>query len=94
MAGRDTGWRWGAVFAVLVLLAVPWFLWRDATVVAGLPVWIWWHVAWMFVAAATFAAFADRAWGMGIGDAGNGGSGEAGGGPGDPPTGTAAGEDG
>ena len=66
MTDRTDRLLWGGAFAVLVALAVPWFLWRDATVVAGLPLWVWWHVGWMVVAAATFAAFADRAWGLGI----------------------------
>ncbi|AHG04559.1 hypothetical protein HALDL1_13905 [Halobacterium sp. DL1] len=54
---------WGVVFAVLVALSIPWFLWRNATTVAGLPVWLWWHVAWMGVTAAAFALFARRDWG-------------------------------
>ena len=74
MTDRTAGLPWGAAFALLVALAVPWFLWRDATVVAGLPAWVWWHVAWMVVAAATFAAFADRAWGLGV-ETGRGGGG-------------------
>ncbi len=54
---------WGVVFVVLVVLAIPWFLWNDASIVAGLPVWVWWHVGWMVVTAAAFAAFARRGWG-------------------------------
>ena len=57
---------WGAAFALLIALAVPWFLWRNDTVVAGLPVWLWWHVGWMALTAAVFALFANRAWGIGI----------------------------
>ncbi|MFC6725172.1 DUF3311 domain-containing protein [Halobium palmae] len=53
---------WGAVFALLVALAVPWFLWRDAQVVAGLPLWLWWHIAWMGLASVAFAAFARTGW--------------------------------
>ncbi|WP_336036433.1 DUF3311 domain-containing protein [Halobacterium yunchengense] len=60
-------WRsalgWGIVFVVLVAFAIPWFLWNDASMVAGLPVWLWWHVAWMLVTAVAFAAFARRGWG-------------------------------
>ncbi|CQH59835.1 DUF3311 family protein [Halobacterium hubeiense] len=54
---------WGIVFVVLVALAIPWFLWNDASMVAGLPVWVWWHVGWMVVTTAAFAAFARRDWG-------------------------------
>lgn len=54
---------WGIVFVVLVAFAIPWFLWGDETMVAGLPVWIWWHVAWMGVTALVFAVFASRDWG-------------------------------
>lgn len=57
---------WGAVALVLVALAVPWFLWGDSTVVAGLPLWLWWHVGWMTLTAGVFAVFARTAWGVGV----------------------------
>ncbi|WP_073307070.1 DUF3311 domain-containing protein [Halobaculum gomorrense] len=61
---------WIAAFALLVAFAVPWFLWRNATVVAGLPLWLWWHIGWMVLASATFYAFArGGAWERGV-DAG------------------------
>lgn len=63
MASR-TAVAWGIVFVVLVALAIPWFRWRDATMVAGLPLWLWWHVAWMLLAACAFALFARRDWGL------------------------------
>jgi len=53
---------WATVAFVLVALAVPWFLWRDATVLAGLPLWIWWHVGWMALASVVFYVFTKRAW--------------------------------
>ncbi|MCG1003872.1 MULTISPECIES: DUF3311 domain-containing protein [Halobacterium] len=55
---------WGIGFVVLAALAIPWFLWDDASMVAGLPVWIWWHIGWMVVTAAAFAVFARRDWGL------------------------------
>ncbi|WP_240729956.1 DUF3311 domain-containing protein [Halalkalirubrum salinum] len=58
---------WIAVFAILVAFAVPWFLWGDATVIAGLPVWLWWHIGWMAVASVVFWAFTNRAWDRGMG---------------------------
>ena len=57
---------WGVALLGVVALAVPWFLWRSATVVAGLPVWLWWHIGWMVVAAGVFYAFGQRAWGLGV----------------------------
>lgn len=63
--GRET-YGWVVVAAVLVALAVPWFLWRSNVVLAGLPVWLWWHVGWMVLAAFAFRTFARRAWGLGI----------------------------
>ncbi|NUB89561.1 DUF3311 domain-containing protein [Haloterrigena sp. SYSU A558-1] len=57
---------WTAVGTVLCALAVPWFLWGDSTVVAGLPLWLWWHVGWMGLASVVFWLFAQRAWGIGI----------------------------
>jgi len=64
MASRTKSYLWGAVFAVLMALAIPWFLWGNDTVVAGFPVWLWWHIGWMGVAAVTFAAFARDGWGV------------------------------
>jgi len=58
--------RWAVAFAVLAALAIPWFLWGVDAVVAGLPVWVWWHVGWLCLASLTFWAFAARAWGAGI----------------------------
>lgn len=57
---------WIGGFAVLVAFAVPWFLWGDATVVAGLPVWLWWHIGWMALASVVFAAFTRRGWDRGV----------------------------
>lgn len=59
-------WGWIGVAIVLGSLAIPWFLWGDATVVAGLPVWLWWHVGWMGLASVVFWLFSRRAWGIGI----------------------------
>ena len=66
MVSNREGYAWAAVGAVLVALAVPWFLWGNATVVAGLPVWVWWHVGWLALCSAVFALFAHRAWGVGV----------------------------
>jgi len=65
---------WIAVAVVLAGLTVPWFLWGSATVVAGLPVWLWWHVGWMGLASVVFWVFAQRAWGIGIELTGDDGS--------------------
>jgi hypothetical protein len=83
-------WGWIAVAVALSALAIPWFLWNDATVVAGIPLWLWWHVGWMVLASVVFWLFARHAWGIGIeSDNGNSSDGasssdaasEAGGGP-------------
>jgi hypothetical protein len=66
MVSRTERYLWPVVMGALVVFAVPWFLWRDATVVAGLPLWLWWHVGWMALASGVFALFARRAWGVGI----------------------------
>jgi hypothetical protein len=63
------GLAWGAVAVALSALAIPWFLWRDGTVVAGLPVWLWWHIGWMLLASVVFRVFVRRAWGVGIEEA-------------------------
>jgi hypothetical protein len=57
---------WTVVFAALIALTIPWFLWGDGQVAYGLPVWLWWHVGWMALVALVFSVFANRAWGLGI----------------------------
>jgi len=54
------------VALVLVALAVPWFLWGSSQVVAGLPVWVWWHIGWMVLTAGVFYVFTRTAWGLGV----------------------------
>ncbi len=59
---------WTATFAILVAFAVPWPLWGIDLVVAGLPVWIWWHVGWLVLCSALFYAFVETgAWERGMG---------------------------
>ncbi|MFD1569481.1 hypothetical protein [Halorubrum laminariae] len=59
---------WIPVFAVLVAFAVPWPLWGVDLIVAGLPVWIWWHIAWLGLCALLFARFVrSGAWERGMG---------------------------
>lgn len=66
MAGLNEIIVWSAVGTVLVALAVPWFLWGSSQVVAGLPVWIWWHVGWLGLTTVVFYVFTRRAWGVGV----------------------------
>ena len=63
---RFEQWGWLVVALVLCALAIPWFLWGDATLVAGLPLWLWWHIGWMVLASLVFWLFARWAWGIGI----------------------------
>ena len=59
---------WIPTFAILVAFAVPWPLWGVDRVAAGLPVWIWWHVAWLGLCTASFALFVrSGAWERGMG---------------------------
>ncbi len=57
---------WILAAVILSALGIPWFLWRDNTIVAGLPVWLWWHVGWLVLASVVFYLFTQRAWGLGI----------------------------
>jgi hypothetical protein len=68
MVSSTERYAWAGVFLTLVALAIPWFLWGNSTVVAGLPLWVWWHVGWLALSAVAFALFADRAWGVWVGD--------------------------
>lgn len=63
MADRTRNVAWLAVFIGLVVLAVPWFLWGDSTVVAGLPAWLWYHIGWLALTAIVFYVFTQRGWG-------------------------------
>ena len=59
---------WVPAFAILVAFAVPWPLWGVDRVVAGLPVWIWWHVGWLGLCTVLFSRFvASGAWERGMG---------------------------
>jgi len=62
MSRTTSDYLWVVALAVVVAFAVPWFLWRNATVVAGLPVWLWWHIGWMLLASAVFYLFTRSAW--------------------------------
>ncbi|MEF8887754.1 MAG: DUF3311 domain-containing protein [Haloarculaceae archaeon] len=66
MAALDAKYAWSIVALVLAALAVPWFLWGSSSVVAGLPVWVWWHIGWMVLTAGVFYVFARTAWGLGV----------------------------
>ena len=57
---------WTGAAAVLLGLAIPWFLWGNRTTIAGVPIWVWWHAAWLLLTAAVFHLFATTAWGLGI----------------------------
>ena len=57
---------WATTFALIVALAIPWFLWGSSRVIAGLPIWLWWHIGWMMLTALVFRSFTRRAWGLGI----------------------------
>jgi hypothetical protein len=62
MRRKSRTFLWTFVFVVLVALAIPWFLWGDSRVVAGLPLWLWWHIGWMALATVAFYAFAQSDW--------------------------------
>ncbi|MBS3760404.1 DUF3311 domain-containing protein [Halodesulfurarchaeum sp.] len=64
MNRRSIGWA--LTFLGLVVFAIPWFLWGSDQVVAGLPLWLWWHIGWMALSAVVFQRFARQAWGLWI----------------------------
>ncbi|CCQ32345.1 hypothetical protein HLRTI_001032 [Halorhabdus tiamatea SARL4B] len=66
MAERTGTLWWSLVALTLSALAIPWFLWGSDTVVAGLPVWLWWHVGWMLLTSFVFYVFTSHAWGIGV----------------------------
>jgi len=66
MVSRGERIGWVLVFGTIVAFAVPWFLWGNQQMIAGLPVWLWWHIGWMVLATVAFQLFARRAWGIGI----------------------------
>jgi hypothetical protein len=72
MVSRTESLAWAVAFVLLLAFAIPWFLWGSTTRVAGLPLWLWWHIGVMVTASATFWLFARRAWGVGIHPGGDG----------------------
>lgn len=66
MVSRLERYGWVAALAVIVAFAIPWFLWGNGQMAYGLPLWLWWHIGWMALAALVFWGFAIRAWGVGI----------------------------
>ncbi|AOW79595.1 hypothetical protein HTSR_0395 [Halodesulfurarchaeum formicicum] len=64
MDPRSIGWAIG--FFLLAALAIPWFLWDSAAMAFGLPVWLWYHIAWLLLAALVFRHFTRRGWGLWI----------------------------
>jgi hypothetical protein len=57
---------WAGIALVLIALAVPWPLWGSQEVIAGLPIWVWWHVAWLVLTSLAFWVFTKVAWGTGV----------------------------
>ena len=55
---------WALAFVVLAVLAVPWFLWGVDATVAGLPIWLWWHVGWLVLTTGVFFLFTRSSWGI------------------------------
>ncbi|QHS17524.1 DUF3311 domain-containing protein [Halopenitus persicus] len=53
---------WISTFVLLVAFAVPWFLWGTDTVVAGLPIWLWWHIGWLGLCSVLFHRFTRGSW--------------------------------
>jgi hypothetical protein len=70
MSAERSSYAWGLVALVLVALAVPWFLWGSSRVVAGLPVWVWWHIGWMGLTTVVFYVFTRTGWDVGTGSRG------------------------
>jgi hypothetical protein len=66
MASTVERYGWAVLMILLVGFAIPWFLWGDSRIAFGLPLWLWWHIGWMIVAAVVFRLFARRAWGLWI----------------------------
>ncbi|MCQ4333802.1 DUF3311 domain-containing protein [Natronomonas sp. F2-12] len=66
MASMVERYGWAVLIGLLITFAIPWFLWGDSRTAFGLPLWLWWHVGWMLLAAVAFRLFARRAWGLWI----------------------------
>jgi hypothetical protein len=66
MSVSTSTYVWSIVAILLVALAVPWFMWGSSQVVAGLPLWVWWHIGWMVLTAGVFYVFVQTAWGLGV----------------------------
>jgi hypothetical protein len=57
---------WAVAMVLIVAFAIPWFLWGNDRLLLGLPIWLWWHIGWLLLAATLFNLFTHRAWGIGV----------------------------
>jgi hypothetical protein len=64
MGTRAESIAWAGTFLILAVFAVPWFLWGDDTTWGGLPLWLWWHVAWLALTTVVFYVFSRTGWGL------------------------------
>lgn len=63
---RDPRFQWLLVAMALAVFAIPWPLWGVELIVAGLPIWIWYHIGWLGLTAIVFWVFTRRGWGVGM----------------------------
>lgn len=68
MASRRERLAWVVITAILLVFAIPWFLWGDDRLWLGLPIWLWWHIGWLVLAMIAFYLFTKRSWGLFITD--------------------------
>lgn len=68
MVSRVERVGWIVVTAVMLVFAIPWFLWGNDRLLVGLPIWLWWHIGWLVLATVVLWVFTHRAWGIGITD--------------------------
>lgn len=66
MVSAAKSYGWVIALGLLIVFAVPWFLWGDSRIALGLPLWLWWHILWLMLATVVFWAFGNRAWGIGV----------------------------
>ncbi|MBE0478095.1 hypothetical protein IBX65_03110 [Candidatus Aerophobetes bacterium] len=53
---------WIVIFAITLVMGVPWFLWGSSLCVVGIPVWILYHALWLVFLFFLFWLFVKYYW--------------------------------
>jgi len=62
MTRLKKGIFWAIALFIIMVMGVPWFLWGSSFLFLGIPVWVWYHVGWLFLVTIIFWIFVRTFW--------------------------------